>query len=75
MVHCAQIENIPDTPNEVHRDETSCKAFNEVPAAVQLLLQGIRIRMISKPTEDPYRFNAKTLLKPRIKMEEISTSS
>ena len=74
MVHCAQIKNVPDTPNEVHRDETSCKAFNELPAAVQLLLQGIRMREVGKPAEDPHRFDTKTLLKPKIKIEEISTS-
>jgi hypothetical protein len=71
MVHCAQTENVPDASNEVHRYETSCKALNEMPATVQLLLQRIRTRAIGEAAENMHRFDTKTLLKRKIRYQHL----
>jgi hypothetical protein len=71
MAYCEQIENVPDASYKVHRYETSCKAINEIPAAVQLLLQKIRTRAIGKAAENMHRFDTKTLLKIKIRYQHL----
>jgi hypothetical protein len=37
--------NVLDASDEVHRNETSCKVFHEMPGAVQLLFSTKKVRM------------------------------
>ena len=69
MAHCTQIANVPNASNEVHRDETSSKALNKMPTAVQLLLEMIRMRAISEAAENMHRFDTKTLLTIKIRYQ------
>jgi hypothetical protein len=58
------LKGIPDASDEVRRNKISCEALDEMPVAMQLLVQrNIRTRTIYKTSQTPHRFDTQILLR------------